>query len=478
MILLQKTHLYKKTLELLNDFRKLFQENLDPNTSPEVEKLILHTVQNVANFFSNLNQESYEPLLKKCKENITSLIAISDFYSQFIKDQNLLEKYVDRLGKLTHELENFKQGQKKILILSAQIGQGHMTAAKAVKEALEYLYGFDVDVEIVDFMDFVNSTINKVTQRTYNNSTKFAPSFLKFFFDSTDKKWPLKLLNQLNYPFIYTKLMKFFDEKSPDIIVSTFPVWDYLTKEIWKKIDRNIKQVSIVTDSITIHSGWVLAENDYHIVANQDTAFCLEKKGVKHSKIKTLGFPVKLSFLEKPNKSEFLSNLELDEKKFTILFLPTAQNPKKNLQMASELASIQKNTNIIIITGRDEKIKPKMDKFASENVKVLGWVNNMPDFIKNSDIVITKAGGATVMECLAAQKPMLISSIIPGQEEGNAELIERYNLGFILEKENQGGILHAIETVRTNYDEYLTNIKKVSKPEAAINIARFLHELL
>jgi processive 1,2-diacylglycerol beta-glucosyltransferase len=46
-----------------------------------------------------------------------------------------------------------------------------------------------------------------------------------------------------------------------------------------------------------------------------------------------------------------------------------------------------------------------------------------------SDVVLTKAGGATVHECLAAGVPAVVNYVIPGQEEGNLELLERLGCG-------------------------------------------------
>ena len=101
----------------------------------------------------------------------------------------------------------------------------------------------------------------------------------------------------------------------------------------------------------------------------------------------------------------------------------------------------------------------------------------MPEFIKAADIVVTKAGGATVMECIAAEKPMVITSTIPGQEEGNAELIKRHQLG-IVPASSAMGISESIEFIRRNYPLFQRNLKKHSKPDAAIKIAEFISNLL
>lgn len=367
---------------------------------------------------------------------------------------------------------------KKILILSAHMGQGHMSAAKAIKEGIEHLYGHDYDVEIVDLMELLSRSINRVSQKTYDSLSRRAPIVCEFIFESWDKQWRMKMLNRINYPLVLRKVKKFIEEKNPDLVVSTFPVWDYLVKKMLKKYNPKIKFISVITDSIYIHNAWVISNPDEQIVPNEDTADATKKLGFNPKKTLTLGFPVKLDFLKKIDQKAFLKSNDLDPEQFTILFLPTAQKPKRNLKIMEELLENFKKCNIIVITGRDTKIKRKMEAYSLyENVKVVGWTDQMPNFLKASDIVLTKAGGATVMECIAAEKPMVITSTIARHERGNAELVKRYKLGAV-ENKRKTQITESIKKIRDNYKMYQKNLKKMSNPGAALTIAKHLIQML
>lgn len=367
---------------------------------------------------------------------------------------------------------------KKILILSAHMGQGHMSAAKSVKQAIEEKYGQNYHVEIVDLMELLSRSINRVSQKTYDSLTRRAPIICEFIFESWDKQWKMKLLNRINYALVLRKVKKFINEKKPDLVVSTFPVWDYLMRKMLKKYNPSVKFVSIVTDSIFIHNAWVVGTPDEQIVPNKDTADAITKLGVKPKKIKILGFPVRLDFLKEIDVKKFLQEQNLSPKQFTILFLPAAQKPKRNLKIMEELLENFKNCNIIVIAGRDKKIKNKLEVYSLyENVRVIGWTDKIPDFIKAADLVLTKAGGATVMECIAAEKPMIITSTIARHERGNAELVKRYGLG-ILENKRKTQITQNIRKIQKNYKIYKKNLKKQSNPGAALTIAKHLIELL
>jgi len=367
---------------------------------------------------------------------------------------------------------------KKILILSAHMGQGHMSAAKAIKEAIEHLKGNTYDIEIVDLMELLSRSINRVSQQTYDSLSRRVPIAVEFIFESWDKQWRMKMLNRINYPLVLRKVKKFIEEKKPDLVVSTFPVWDYLMQKMLKKYNPNVKFVSVVTDSIYIHNAWVIGNPDEQIVPNKDTAEATKKLGYDPKKTLTLGFPVKLDFLKKIDQKAFLKENNLNPDQFTILFLPTAQKPKKNLKIMEELLENFKKCNIIVITGRDTKIKSKMEAYSLyENVKVVGWTDQMPNFLKASDVVLTKAGGATVMECIAAEKPMIITSTIARHERGNAELVKRYKLGMV-ENKRKTQITSSIQKVQNNYKMYQKNLKKMSNPSAALTIAKHLIQKL
>lgn len=367
---------------------------------------------------------------------------------------------------------------KKILILSANMGQGHMSAAKSIKEGIEHIHPNTYDVEIVDLMELLSRSINRVSQKTYDSLSRRAPIICEFIFESWDKQWKMKMLNQLNYAIVLRKVKKFIHEKKPDLVVSTFPVWDYLMRKLLRNYNPKVKFISIITDSIYIHNAWVVGDADEQIVPNNDTAESIIKLGYDPKKIRNLGFPVKLAFLEKIDQKTFLKKEELKPNQFTILFLPTAQKPRKNIKIMEELIENFKNCNIVVIAGRDEKIKRKLEGYSLyENVKVVGWTDRMPEFIKAADIVLTKAGGATVMECIAAEKPMIITSTIARHERGNAELVKRYDLG-IVENKHKPQITKSIQSIQKKYKIHKKNLKKLSNPQASLSIAKHLIEVL
>ncbi|MFC1810190.1 glycosyltransferase [Patescibacteria group bacterium] len=371
--------------------------------------------------------------------------------------------------------------KKNILILYSKMGKGHLSASVATKNALEKLYSDKVNVKVIDFWKLAMKSMHKTSEKAYDGSVKYMPYMYKAFFDFYDTKWQVKLLNKLYYPALSTALKKLLKETEPDTIISTYPIWDYTIAKIWKKKHPNKKFINIITDSITLHSIWTTADADIRIVPNEDTAKVLMDSGISKDKIKIFGFPVDLEFTKPINKKNVLKKLGLNPKLFTVLLFANVGNNKRNLQIIEETIKDKRDYNVICVTGRNHQLLPKIKHFDKKrNVKILGWTDEAPTLMKTSDLIITKAGGATVMECIAAKKPMIITQIIPGQEEGNAELINNHNLGVILPKRKKGveTIRPTISEIRKNYSKYQKALEKQSRPKAALKIAEFIGSYL
>ena len=89
---------------------------------------------------------------------------------------------------------------------------------------------------------------------------------------------------------------------------------------------------------------------------------------------------------------------------------------------------------VAVTTGRDEDLARRISGIAAElgkKVDVFGWTPEMPRLMAESHLLISKAGGATVQESLAAKTPMIITQIVPGQEEGNARLVLERKAGAL-----------------------------------------------
>lgn len=375
-----------------------------------------------------------------------------------------------------------KLQQCDILILTGSIGSGHTSVAKAVSEAVYRINNDKKRVQIIDFFSVFPAFLTDATKKLYFSALKLSPKIWGAVFDqSTEEKWALKFLNSVSAPLAMEKLLKLFEKFRPRVLVSTYPVWDILARRAWDEYKgaEKFPFISVITDSITVHSSWISGNPDYFIVSNTDTKTALKNLGIHSKKIKTFGYPTSHLFHKHHDCATFLQNKGLSNKRKTLLLiLTTGTKTSKIKRIANAISKSKlKNLQLVIVACVDEKLKKYLEKIAWPwPVYLTGWTNQMHEFIHGADIVLTKAGGATIMECIASQKPMIIIDMIPGQEIGNATLVSKYNLGAILD-ENTGNFDETAQYILSNEKLILKNLKAQQKPNAAENAARFLLSL-
>jgi processive 1,2-diacylglycerol beta-glucosyltransferase len=104
----------------------------------------------------------------------------------------------------------------------------------------------------------------------------------------------------------------------------------------------------------------------------------------------------------------------------------------------------------------------------------LGWTDRIPALLMTHHVVVSKAGGATTQEAIAAQCPMIVSQVVPGQEEGNYELLRRHQVGALAESpqavmtELAGAFAHSGMVWR----KWRTALRRLARPDSAGDIAR------
>jgi UDP-N-acetylglucosamine:LPS N-acetylglucosamine transferase/predicted metal-dependent phosphoesterase TrpH len=361
---------------------------------------------------------------------------------------------------------------KKILILTAGFGDGHNAAARSLRDAIEFL-DENSRAEVLDLFADSYGAFNTLARKTYLGMVQYAPSLWGGIYSMLENPFVEKQLG--SFTRLQTMLEKILNETQPDCVVSTYPIYGHVIKKIYRDNERPFKFITIVTDSITINSSWFRAPSDYFCVANDASAEVLIKGGVAQKNIQTLGFPVNPIFADNPDT---LPSPVGNEPRRVLYIINTGK--KKAGKAVDRLLDLE-NVHLTITAGRDPELRAKLierTRDFGDRVKVLGWTNQMPELMMSHHLVISKAGGATVQEAIAARCPMIVNQVIPGQEEGNAELITRFNLGAVVEKNKEvaEAVELAFEKRATLWHEWRKNLKKISRPDAALRIGELILE--
>jgi len=359
---------------------------------------------------------------------------------------------------------------KKILILTAGFGDGHNTAARNVADALD-LISDEVKVEVLDVFQSSLGLLNDVLKKAYLGLTRFAPSVWNGIYSMLDNAKGLES-NLLAFGNLKSALEEILEQSQPDSVLSTYPVYAHVIREIYRDhSERPFRFITVVTDSISVNSSWFRAPSDWYCVPNEATAQVLRKNGVPAEKIKAFGFPVNPVFAEKDQETA-----QAPEADGPIKILYIINTGKKKSGKAVDRLLEVPRVHLTITVGRDAELKEKLvrrtERFG-DRVKVLGWTNQMPRLMLTHHLVVTKAGGATVQEAIAGRCPMILNQVIPGQEDGNAQLVKELDAGVVAEKTREVAewISKAFAGDARLWKKWRENLTKVARPDASLRIA-------
>lgn len=362
---------------------------------------------------------------------------------------------------------------KRILILTAAFGEGHNSAARGIREGLAQVSGGTADVRVHDLFSDTYGAANVWAREAYLALINQWPQVWSHVYrrlDRTDKfSGNFKIFFTLkNY------LRRLLTRFQPDVIVSVYPAYPHIMQEMGAGIDRTrSKLVVVVTDSIAVNAIWYRCNADYFLLPNERSAAVLHHAGVEPQKTRTFGFPVSPEFAE-PGVFRVAPSAGAGRQ---VLYLVNARKsvaPELVVRL-SAISGIQ----LTVAVGRDRRLRSaieRIQRLALRPFTVVGWSEELPRLLRSTHVLISKAGGATVQEAIAAGCPMIVNHVIPGQEEGNARYLVETNCGTIATSHE--AVIEAVESTFANHaarwHQWSENIAKLSRPAAALDAARFL----
>ena len=360
---------------------------------------------------------------------------------------------------------------KKILILTAGFGEGHNSAARGIRDGLAQISP-ESSVECRDLFAEAFGPINELVRRMYLFTINRAPHIWSDVY-SWINHYPDFHHGLRWFSVARNRLARIIEHDRPDIIVSVFMPYAHFLDALYGPANgSNPRRIVCITDSITINSIWYRCSTDYFLLANEQTADVVANAGVDRALLRVFGFPVSPRFAALPARSS--------GPPWRILQMINAGQDWA-VEVTPWLARIP-NTQLTVTVGRDEKLRRKVESIrdtSAQKFNIIGWTTELPQLLASHHILVSKAGGATVQEAIAAACPIIINQIVPGQEEGNAQLITQTNSGGVALTNdgaiatltrafnNDGGLLH----------EWSANIAKISRPAASLEIAKFLLKL-
>ncbi|MBF6649342.1 glycosyltransferase [Methylobacter sp. BlB1] len=312
--------------------------------------------------------------------------------------------------------------KKRVLIMSAGAGTGHIKAA----EALEKSFAADDRVaEVIsnDALQYTNKLFRDFYSSFYTSLVRSAPNFLGWWYKTSDEPWYTDRMRHMIDRLNTKPLVRFIREFNPHITVCTH----YMPAGIISHLiatNQLQAHLSIVVTDFDFHAMWLSRSFHRYFVAIDETRAYLEMLGIPSERITVSGIPIDPVFQLPINREEERLRFGLNPEKPVLLLSAGALGVGPAEFMVERMLNLNSDAQTVVVCGRNDELKQRILQLVdsrSSRFKVLGYSGEMHKLMKMADIFIGKPGGMTASEAIACGLPMCVVSPIPGQEERNSD---------------------------------------------------------
>jgi processive 1,2-diacylglycerol beta-glucosyltransferase len=361
----------------------------------------------------------------------------------------------------------------KILVVSVKAGAGHLKAAEAVEAAFAK-YQPGAEVKNVDLLDYSNELIKYLYGKMYLDVVKALPELYAYSYKhyGSSKKFvkPRFLFDRFNF----SDLFRLVEDFEPDIVVATHFISGAVLENYRRKKKKRYRIAVTLTD-YEFHPVWLVSNVDRYFTATEEVKSSLLFYGIPPDKIVASGIPVHPKFSEKKDRKELLVKYGLSNRSPVILISAGSFGVTPLGEVIADFKAIEDEFQIVVVCGNNTELKRELEvkqKSEPRLRKVFGFVDFMDELMALGDLLITKPGGITVSESIAAGLPMIFIEPIPGQEEANADYLVEQGAG--IKARNLPVLLYKLSQLIKDPEKLADmsrRAKAISRPYAAKTIA-------
>jgi 1,2-diacylglycerol 3-beta-galactosyltransferase len=316
-----------------------------------------------------------------------------------------------------------------ILFLFSDTGGGHRSATEAIIEALQLEFGDRISTQMVDiFRDFAPRPLNYLP-KWYPYMVRF-PEVWGLSYRLSNGSRRARVIVESAYPYIRRSLHKVIRQNPADMIVSVHPLAnDPFLHALGKD---HPPFITVVTDLVTTHALWYHEGVDLCMVPTEAAFQRGLLANLKPDQLKIVGLPVADRFCQPTgDKTIIRQKLGWPDDCLVVLLVGGGEGMGPLEKAALAIAEANLPVTLVIIAGRNAELKERLEaRHWPMRTFIYGFVNEMPDFMRAADILVTKAGPGTISEALNAGLPMILYSRLPGQEDGNVDYVISEGVGF------------------------------------------------
>lgn len=315
---------------------------------------------------------------------------------------------------------------RRLLLLSVGYGQGHHSAAAAIAEQ----YGAEGwDCRMLDVCAAAHPAFFRLSQCFYRFCVRKAPWLWGITYSLTDTANWARMVRSVCFGSLLDYLKCLLSDWEPALIICTYPLFAYMLDELSLRGFAIPPYALVVTDAREISRPWMRSLAPLVMLPDEGSANMVKDRYALDSDIvRTTGFPVRAEF-----KPDSLRRAP-DAGCLRILYGAYRQTQGVKNDIAAMLSAFPGLHLVVLAGSRSSYLQHVFaEECASGRLVIMEETNQMHLLLQRCHFYIGKAGAATMFECYSSAVPVLINYTLPGQEQGNLELLLEDGAGYHVE---------------------------------------------
>ncbi|MGP4016986.1 wax ester/triacylglycerol synthase domain-containing protein [Saccharopolyspora sp. 5N708] len=333
---------------------------------------------------------------------------------------------------------------RRVLLVSATIGEGHNATARAVEEAARRVWP-GCEVAWLDALRTMGRWVPGTFNWIYATNVESTPWLYDFFYESLWRyRWFANGSRRFVGAWSGPLLRRAIAEYDPDLIVSTYPMGTAGLNWLRRRGELDVPVAAVVSD-FSPHPFWVYPEIDLHYVMSGTSLRAMRR--AEPDAVGAVCVPPVVSAFQPADRVPARRMFGLPETGFTAL-ISCGSLGFGSVERAVDAALRADGVGrVVVACGRNTALRQRFANRADDRLVPLGWVADMPGLVASADVVVTNAGGATALEALACGRAVVMFEPIAGHGRANAELMADAELAELCPRERDlTGTLHRLAT--------------------------------
>jgi 1,2-diacylglycerol 3-beta-galactosyltransferase len=376
------------------------------------------------------------------------------------------------------EYQTRMNNQKSILILTADAGFGHRSAANAIAAALQDQYGDQCSLAVLNPLDDDRTPrFLRDSQSDYDSIVHQAPELYKLGYDASDATLSSAIVESALTVLLYEVMRDLIKTYNPNAIITTYPLYQTPLFAISDINKKEIPVLTVITDLVTVHKLWFNPNVSACLVPTPQVQDLALSNGIPQDRIKITGIPVHPNiYRETHSKEAIRADLGWDPALPTLLAVGS-KRVENLVEMLDGINHYGGPLQLAVVAGKDDDLYHKLQEVRWHiPIHLYNYVDNMPALMHASDALMSKAGGLIVTEALACGLPMMLINVIPGQETGNAQFVIENDAGQQAETplEALEVLAHWMMRDQSILKRQAANARSIGKPHSAYDVAELV----